>query len=275
MHSVGEGWTPEQSAVILGAISMADNVYAEMIDGFHASRQRRADRPSALLDTRYTVETPENIELEADVAGPVVRGLAYAFDFLVRTLILLVASLLMGLMGKAGWGPFLVLSFLLEWFYPVYFEAFRGGQTPGKKQFGLLVVNADLSPVGLGNSVIRNLLRAADFLPFFFLGGLVSMTMNRHFQRLGDLGAGTLVVYVRTLKRPHGLPEVAARMPRVTMTLDEQAALVNFSQRHKSLSKARQQELAGLVPSLAGSQEEQQVERLQGVGNWLLGDRRR
>ena len=70
------------------------------------------------------------------------------------------------------------------------------GQTPGKKVLGISVINDDLSPVTLGTSMVRNLLRTVDFLPLFYLAGLVCMLSNQRFQRLGDLAAGTLVISV-------------------------------------------------------------------------------
>jgi hypothetical protein len=58
----------------------------------------------------------------------------------------------------------LLALFLLEWFYPVFFEL-RSGATPGKRAVGLTVVHADGTPVGPSASLLRNLLRALDFLP--------------------------------------------------------------------------------------------------------------
>lgn len=43
-------------------------------------------------------------------------------------------------------------------------------------------------------SIIRNLLRAVDFLPLMYGFGLASMLLNKRFQRLGDLAANTVVL---------------------------------------------------------------------------------
>ena len=151
-----------------------------------------------LLDTAYRVEIPGGIHLEAQVVGPIPRILAFTIDLVIRGIILAVlsiASIPLG-MGGVGGGFFLIILFVIEWLYPVLFELLARGQTPGKKLLGIAVVNDDLSPVTLGTSLIRNLLRTIDFLPFFYLAGIVTMLSNRRFQRLGDLAAGTLVISI-------------------------------------------------------------------------------
>ena len=45
------------------------------------------------------------------------------------------------------------------------------------------------------DTLLRNLLRVVDFLPLFYGVGLTSLLLTRDSQRLGDLVAGTLVVY--------------------------------------------------------------------------------
>jgi uncharacterized RDD family membrane protein YckC len=152
-----------------------------------------------LLDTRYRVEIPGGINLEAQVVGPIPRSLAFAIDLAIRGIIVFVLSIAaipFGAFGLGG-GFFLIFLFAIEWLYPVLFEVFWRGQTPGKKALGISVINDDLTPVTLGTSLVRNLLRTIDFLPLFYLAGLVTMLCNRRFQRLGDLAAGTLVISVQ------------------------------------------------------------------------------
>ena len=67
--------------------------------------------------------------------------------------------------------------------------------TPGKKSQGIYVCHDDGTPITLSASMIRNLLRVADFLPFMYLVGVFSVLFNRKSQRIGDMVAGTMVVY--------------------------------------------------------------------------------
>ena len=73
-------------------------------------------------DTACTIETPEGVRLELYPAGPVARGGAWLVDSLIRTVIYIALALFLGVMGATGTGILLVSFFLLEWFYPVYFE---------------------------------------------------------------------------------------------------------------------------------------------------------
>ncbi|KAG1694874.1 hypothetical protein GQR58_006816 [Nymphon striatum] len=121
--------------------------------------------------------------------------LAWTIDILIRLAINGVFYAALAFFGKTGLGIALILTFLLEWFYPVYFELFKRGQTPGKKMFNLYVTMDDASPISPGASIIRNLLRFVDFLPLLYGFGFISMLLTKRFQRLGDLVAGTVVLH--------------------------------------------------------------------------------
>ena len=227
-----------------------------------------------LIDTDYAVETPEAIDLEINLSGTTARALAYSIDLSIRFAILGAVFIVLGLLGRAGFGLFLVISFLFEWFYPILFEVFRGGQTPGKRCFNIAVVNQNLTPVTLGPSLIRNLLRSVDFLPSFYLVGIVSMSVSRSFQRLGDLAAGTVVVYRPKIDEGKALPDVPERAPNAPLSLEEQDALVGFAQRHASLTEQRKIELANILAEQTGKEDLDAVRHLQGIGRWLLGGKR-
>lgn len=227
-----------------------------------------------LLDTRYQVETPEGIDLYAQLAGPVPRILAYLIDVMLRAAVLCALSLVLYAAGNAGTGLLWVLAFVLEWFYPVLFEVYARGQTPGKKAMQLTVVNDDLTPINWSPSIVRNLLRAADFCPFAYFLGLICMTLSRHFQRLGDLAAGTLVIHQEQNMENVPLPAVPPCAPPVALALEDQVAVIGFTQRHQQLTRSRQQELAMIVQDLMQSDSAHAVEQLQGIGCWLLRGQR-
>ena len=81
--------------------------------------------------------------------------------------------------GGIGTALTLILFFLAEWFYPVFFELSPAGATPGKRAFGLKVVMDNGLPVTAAASVTRNLLRFADFLPFLYGFAIVSVPATR------------------------------------------------------------------------------------------------
>lgn len=225
------------------------------------------------LDTTYTVNTPEGIALQLSAAGPIPRLLAWLLDLLIRLAIIITLFISLASLGRMGIGIAFILIFLLEWFYPVYFELRHQGQTPGKRALGIYVVNVDASPITPAASIIRNLLRAVDFLPLIYGFGLTSMLLNKRFQRLGDLAANSVVLHKMT--PPQALADasdLAPHRPAIQLSLPEQQAILLFSQRSQQISNARQTELAKLTgPLIADS--DQPAQYLHGIARWLSGRR--
>jgi uncharacterized RDD family membrane protein YckC len=152
----------------------------------------------ALCESRYVVRTPEHVEFEFALAGLASRTLALLLDWVVlmllATAVVMVGSLVSSLFK--GLGAFLtfVAVFLVQWGYFVTLEMLTGGQSIGKKVLGLRVIRTDGMRIGFYHSAVRNLFRAIDNLPFFYLlGGLAAVT-SRLGRRLGDHAAGTVVV---------------------------------------------------------------------------------
>lgn len=238
----------------------------------HARNNTPAD---ARLDTTVDIETPEGVCLTLSPAGPVTRALAWLIDQMIRGSVYFLAAMLLVPMKTAGTGLLLLLVFLLEWFYPVLFEVLNRGTTPGKAMMHLAVVETDGRPVGWSSSTVRNFLRTADFLPFLYCAGLISMLSTRRFQRLGDLAAGTMVVHRNQRDGTPRLSEpvtAAALAPVIALTQDEQHALVALSSRHARLSGERLDEMAAIAPALTGNERQHQRERLLGVARYLSGD---
>jgi uncharacterized RDD family membrane protein YckC len=241
----------------------------------------------ASLDTLYAVETPEGIHLSLRPAGLVVRLQAYLIDFAIKIGLYIAASIVAGFMGGIGVAFYLIAYFCLEWLYPVVFELMRGGATPGKRSMGLTVVMDSGLPVTPAASVIRNLLRVADFFPMLYAVGAMVVLWRPDFKRLGDLAAGTLVVYQDAVVLHKDLPAATPLAPARTLEPREQAAIVAWAGRAQSLTPQRLEELAKLasavlpaskVDELADafpnlSQPTALTERLLGVAQWLLGRR--
>lgn len=230
------------------------------------------------LDTLYTAETPEGIALSLRPAGVVSRCLAYLVDFGIRVAVWFGVVMVAVAMGGVGKALVWITYFLLEWLYPVVFELAAGGATPGKRVLGLRVVMDSGLPVTPAASVTRNLLRAADFLPAVYAFGAFSMLMRRDFKRLGDLAAGTLVVYASTTKLHGDVPKAQPVAPARPLTPHEQAAIVSWAGRANSLTPARLEELACLALPVAADAGTPQTlpsasARLLSVAQWVLGER--
>jgi uncharacterized RDD family membrane protein YckC len=226
-----------------------------------------------MLDTTRRVATPEGIELTLRLAGPVPRALAWSVDLLIRVAIVLAVMTVASQLGRAGWGVVLIAAFFVEWLLPAWLEAQWRGQTPGKRMFGLAVLNDDGTPLRWPGALTRNLLRAVDFLPFFYAFGLVAMLLNRDFKRLGDLAAGTVVVYQAAAAEPaRAIPQAPPVAPPFSLTLDEQRAVLELAERSTGLTRERVEELATLPTPLVGSLDgSRAAARLLGIANYLAG----
>lgn len=228
------------------------------------------------IDTSYSVATPEGISLNLTPAGPVPRLYAWVIDLFIRLVLYLGLTILLGYFGKFGAGITSIIIFFIEWFYPVFFEVLKNGQTPGKKSMGIYVAQESGAPVTTSASMIRNIIRFVDFLPFLYGFAFISMLLTNKFQRLGDLAANTVVLYLPNeadkAKQAKDLDTYPAAQPQVSFTLKEQQALISFSNRMNSLNKERSAELASLTGDLVKSHKEP-VNYLYSVANWLVGKR--
>ena len=226
------------------------------------------------LDTIRPVPTPEGIEIVLRLAGPVPRALAWLIDLLLRVGVLLIAGWILALLDRFGWGAMLILAFLLEWLAMAAFEVWADGATPGKRALGLMVLHDDGTPVGWPAALVRNLLRAVDFLPAGYGFGLAAMLVNRDFKRLGDIAAGTVVVYREPAARAAAIPEAPAVPALRPLTLEEQRAVLDFAERAPILTPERAAEIAALAVALTGAAPGREAERLLEVANHLSGRRR-
>jgi uncharacterized RDD family membrane protein YckC len=229
------------------------------------------------LDTLQSVELAEGVEIRLRIAGPLPRAGAYLIDFLIRVMLLVTGAILSSLAGwalggKVAGGLMLLAWFLLDWLYPVVFEAGRRGATPGKRMTGLRVVQASGSPITVGQAVVRNFLRFIDAMPLFtYAFGMASCLATRRFQRLGDLAAGTVVVYDRAPSQPAiaDLPPVDPLPLPVALTADETRALAMFLERAGLWTQGRRVEIADHASALTGATGEAGVSRLMAMARWV------
>jgi uncharacterized RDD family membrane protein YckC len=231
------------------------------------------DRTTEMIDTLRQVETPEGIRIGLHAAGALPRARAWMIDGLIRYLMLVFSSAILGALQATGMAVLMLVAFVIVWGYPVLFETLWNGQTPGKKMFDLRVVNANGTPVTWLASITRNLLRTADMLPFGYAIGLLSCWFDPYGRRLGDLAANTLVVYTEPRHKPAVPIQALAIESPLSLTQAERMALVAFAERSHLLTEERQQELAALLPMLTQSQGTTAVQRVLGMAKSVLGRR--
>lgn len=245
------------------------NLRTEFTLSAHSPAPRATQPP--LLDTCMYLETPEGIRLPLHPAGVPVRVLAFSIDLLLRGALLALFGAVWLYLGTFGLGLASLSAFIVLWWYMVLFEVFNQGRSPGKQLLGLQVIHTDGTPVSWAASLTRNLLRAVDLLPFAYCTGILSMLSNNNFQRLGDIAAGTLVVYQARPVTRHSLPEVAASPMPLPLTVHEQQAIISFSERHQHLSKQRAAELAAIVAPALQISPAQAVQQLHSIARGIFG----
>lgn len=215
------------------------------------------------IDTSAEVETPEHVRFHHQLAGPARRGLAYLVDLLVRAgfmLFLTIVALIAGVAADLelrglSFGVWAVVYFAVEWGYYVLFETIWSGRSPGKKALRLRVITDTGRPLHYLDSILRNLLRAADLLPNLYALGLVVMGRDRRFRRLGDMVAGTIVVVEERhdvagplFIHPAPSPQELSALPqRIPISGDELESLELYLRRVPRLHPARASELAEIV----------------------------
>jgi uncharacterized RDD family membrane protein YckC len=221
----------------------------------------------------YDLRTPEQVDVQYDLAGLGSRFLALALDLLIQSVITLALALVFGLgaallavnlrdlAGQAstilvvvGIALAVLLIFVLAWGYFIFFELIWNGQTPGKRMVGIRVLTSRGEPVTLLHSLVRNLVRLVDALPSAYMIGSIAILVTRRSQRLGDLAAGTIVVRERPAELPRPLPPLDPSLmlpPQLASAFTGQDVLLarDFLRRAPYILPARRSELGGQIAS--------------------------
>ena len=167
---------------------------------------------SALSQPLLTGQDPTGVEARLRVAGAGARAHAFMVDFYIRVALAFAwyaagavlhstaageTATLRPPVDKDDWWTFgiVIPAFVIYLLYHPVVEALLRGLTPGKRFAGLRIATLDGDVPSTGALLLRNLFRVIDSAPLFYGIGLLMSLVNRRGQRLGDLAAGTLLVY--------------------------------------------------------------------------------
>lgn len=152
------------------------------------------------------INTSQNVNLSFTVANLGERLLAFIIDTVIKVILgFIIAYILFKFLRLdnfiKGWDQFSIMGFYAIIsspfiLYPLIFESLMEGQTPGKKVFKIKVVKVDGFQASFSDYLIRWIFRLIDF-GFFFIPGLISMTVNKYNLRLGDIASGTAVISLK------------------------------------------------------------------------------
>jgi len=159
-----------------------------------------------MMTPRLAIETPESVEFSLPLAGPGARMIAMALDLAIIFAAGSAIDKVLGVLGAFGRDVYEALRivgfFAVFMSYNILTEWVWRGQTVGKRVMKVRVMDARGGRLEPNQIILRNILRLIDMLPMLYLlGGAVCM-LTRHYQRLGDLAAGTVVVRIQEIVPP-------------------------------------------------------------------------
>ncbi len=144
-----------------------------------------------------SITTPQNIELEYDLASLGERILGRIIDGLVIAgyVGLIIAAFSLGNYWEANGLPIIITFLCLPVvFYDLVSEILLNGQSVGKKAMGIKVISLNGDQASTGQYMIRWLFRLVDFSISGSLVALITVAATEKHQRVGDIIAGTTLV---------------------------------------------------------------------------------
>lgn len=161
------------------------------------------------MQSRLDISSATGVDVQLRIAGPGARSYAFTIDWHIR-LLLALAWFVVASLAYAGSLQFpgeesgnfptymlvvVVPAIALYALYHLFLEIIMRGRTPGKRMAGVRIVTVDGQEPGFLALFIRNLLRLIDSLPAAYMIGLVVTIATKNSVRIGDLAAGTLLIY--------------------------------------------------------------------------------
>lgn len=163
------------------------------------------------------LHTADGVDIHLSIAGIGSRSYAFLIDWHIRLVLVIAWFLLLGLIFQGAnslsdlflhfidFGsmiPYVVLipGIAIYFLYHPVLEIVMRGRTPGKRMAGIKIVNTQGMTPGVGQLLIRNIFRLLDAMPLFYMVGLIVCLFTQRHVRIGDLAAGTLLVYEDKLK---------------------------------------------------------------------------
>ena len=203
--------------------------------------------------TGLSVDSATGIDVSLPVAGPGARAYAFLVDWHIRLILgiawFVVAALLYNgrfvLAPPAGndarwFAGVLAPALAIYLLYHHVVELALRGRTPGKRLAGVQIVARDGAAPSAGALLIRNVFRLVDSLPLFYGVGLLAAMLSRDNQRIGDMAAGTLLVF------EHSEARLPVSPPTATSVLDSAGAelVAELLERWESLAPDARARLA-------------------------------
>jgi uncharacterized RDD family membrane protein YckC len=181
------------------------------------------------------VESATGVDVSLALAGPGARSYAFVVDWHIRLILALgwyaLGALIyngqLSLAPPAGahgrwFGLVMIPAAAIYFLYHFALELGMRGRTPGKRMAGVHIVARNGGAPSAGALLTRNVFRLIDSLPVCYGVGLLSVMLTREHLRVGDMAAGTLLVYERGEVVPPAEPGAPAGLdPTATEIVQE------------------------------------------------------
>ncbi len=215
------------------------------------------------MEEKISVTSAGGVELDYEIAGLGGRSFAFIIDWHIRiaaaltwflaSLYLFFKSFNLDLVldviddNKGMYALFvfavIIPTMVIYFLYNPILEVIMHGRTPGKRMAGVRVINKDGYTASVGAILVRNIFRLIDSFPvgMYTIGFLVA-AFNRKKLRLGDMAAGTVLVY-ENKPDVSGINDIIAN-EQTSRTMQDRELTVELVRRWKQLQPGSRIELA-------------------------------
>jgi uncharacterized RDD family membrane protein YckC len=198
------------------------------------------------------VNSADAMSYALEIAGVGARSYAFVLDWHIRLLAALLWIYLAAFLfydisifstmfdedtanSTAAWVVFLPAVIAYLFYHPVL-ETVMHGSTPGKRIAGVRIMTLEGFTPGIGSILIRNIFRLIDGLPGVYTVGLLFAIFTKNHVRIGDMAAGTVLVYEKRSAR-HSLSDVAQQSLNSSLSTENYDLLLELLDRWKNLDK--------------------------------------
>ncbi|HEX9059801.1 MAG TPA: RDD family protein [Clostridia bacterium] len=167
--------------------------------------------------------TPENVHLEYEAAGLGSRHAAALIDSGLQIISIFFVLVCISILSSSSVTDIfkntnhinlffvaicIILTFIIFFGYFIIFEMALNGQTPGKKLLKLRVIKENGEPLGIWESLTRNILRIIDYIPLLNFIDIFILIFSDKYKRIGDYASSTIVIKTKKEKKVVGLEDI-------------------------------------------------------------------
>ncbi len=143
------------------------------------------------------ITTSQNIDIDYEIAGVGERILAYLIDAAIFVLVFIALAISTAFFSAGD--RRLIVTIVMIWgaiyvFYDLICEIFMNGQSVGKRIMKIKVISLDGGQPTIGQYMLRWLFRIVDFSLTSGLCAVISTSVSKNSQRVGDMVAGTTLI---------------------------------------------------------------------------------